>query len=251
MMMQSKKTMQPYKILKIRKQKNLYELLLANNETYLCNEDDIFEYKLYAERVLGDELVILKSKDEYYRCLNKGLDIINYKQYSIKQVKERLLKYHFSYEVIEQVIDYFIKLNILNDDDFYENYVSFKKNQGYGPIYIKNKLNSLGINKEVIFPYELQYELIEKQLLKYKNIKDTKKIFENKFITKMIKQGFNDTVIKEVLNDNEIQYQNTNLKRDYLKLVGQDRYKIKQKLLRKGYTSDEVEAIIQEVNHED
>ncbi|MDF9866612.1 regulatory protein [Bacilli bacterium PM5-3] len=244
------------KLKKIQKENNLYKVFFEDNSSFLCNENDIFEYKLYKDALINNEIIDeLRKRNSYYECLNEGIKIVNTKFYSSKQVETRLIKKKYDLDSINEVIAYLTSVNAINDDEFYKSYVRFKANQGYGPVYIKNKLYELGINREVNFSTETQYKLIKKHLLSKNNLKNNKNVFIKKFKNKMILQGFDLSIIEMVINDNEILGNDEIIKNDFIKLHTKyqnkyDEYQLKQfirkKLLSKGYLQSEIDSIMKE-----
>ena len=198
---------------------------------------------------------LLIKKNDYYECLNDGIRLVNIKFYSAKQVKDRLLKKNYQEDDIREVIEYLKKIKAIDDEEFYRSFVEFKSNQGYGPIYIKNKLYELGIDKQVILSYEKQYELIKKQLSTRKSARLNKNVFIKKMRNKLVNQGFDLDIVDDVIDDIEIESNEDILKEEYEKLFNkyQDKYEeyqlkqfIKNKLLAKGYRVSEIEIIMEE-----
>ncbi len=241
------------KINKIKKHNNLYQLVFSNDKMLLCDENIMFEYSLFLNKeISADVIEILENKQEYFRVLDRSLHIINHKFYTIKQESDKLKLEGYELDSINLVINELIKLKILDDDLYYEDYVSFKINQGYGPLYIKNKLHLLGIDREVYLNREIQYEILKNKTNKLKINKDIG-LIKKSFKMKMKNQGFDVTIIDEVLSEIVIEKDDSYLKRDYEKLLTKYKnkydekkliYVIKKKLYEKGYEIEDIEFLL-------
>lgn len=255
MIMQSKANEEKtISINKIKKYNSLYQLTFSNNKVLLCDENSMFEYSLYLNKKIDESVIeLLENKQEIYEIQDKALKIINYKAYTSKQVRDKLLSQGFEGRNIDEVIENFIRLNFLNDELYYEDYLRFKINQGYGPLYIKNKLYELGIDKDVYIEKDVQYEIIKNKMDKLKINKDIK-ILKKNFRNKMIQQGFEISIIDNVLLEMVVEKDNTYLKIDYDKLLKayQKKYEdenklyymIKNKLYKKGYDISDIDDVM-------
>lgn len=199
----------------------------------------------------------LKTKEGYYTCLQDALKIINYKAYAIKQVREKLrLKGHEKHH-IERVITYLIEQKMLDDTHFEESYTNSKVMQGYGPTYIKRKLYEKGIKQSL----ELDPEVLEERLVRYFNAmyqaNETRSYARTKFIKKMLNKGYELAMIESIFDGQDVAYNNEKLKNEYNKVAeklkkryGDNDYQlnqqIKQRLQQKGYSYQEVMAVMRE-----
>ncbi|MDL2211328.1 RecX family transcriptional regulator [Erysipelotrichaceae bacterium OttesenSCG-928-M19] len=244
------------KLVKIQKEKNLCRVIFSDDSSLLCSEDDLFEYKLYKDALISQEdYQTLKEKNTYYLCLNDAIVITNIKFYSKLQVINRLINKGHQKIVIDKVIEKLEDIKVIDDEAFYDSYVEFKIRQGYGPVYIKNKLHNLGIDRYVEMSYDVQYEIIEQLFHKSNPHKTNYQVFTKKFTNKLIAQGFDLNIINDVLNNNVFESNHDVIKNEYLKLKNKYeekydkiklKYFIKNKLLQKGYSSDEINKIMEE-----
>lgn len=241
------------KINKLKKHNNLYQIYFSNNKVLLCDENTMFEYSLYLNKEIDIEIInILENKQELFEIKDKALKIINYKSYTCDQVKSKLLNHGYKVDNIDIIINELVKSNILDDERYYEEYVDFKINQGYGPLYIKNKLYELGIDKDVYIDKDIQYEILINKINKLKINKDIN-LIKKGFRNKMIQQGFDVSIIENALSKLVVEKDNSFLRKDYEKLLrtyqkkydtDKLNYIIKNKLYEKGYNKDDIEAIM-------
>jgi regulatory protein len=249
------------KLEKIVKEKNLYKAFFVNGTQLLISESDILAYALYKDACISNETYqILKGKEAYYLCLQDALQIVNYKAYAIKQVKDKLkLKKHGTHD-IDRVIKYLVQQEILNDELFKESYINLKITQGYGPRYIQQKLSEKGIKSRV----DIEPSILEARLLKYFNAlykaEETKSYAHTKFLNKMINKGYEKEMIEALLATQDVSYTNEQLKREYQKMYDKLKKKyhdyeliaqLKMRLFHKGYSHSEIDDVMREdVNDE-
>ncbi|MGL5972481.1 MAG: RecX family transcriptional regulator [Oscillospiraceae bacterium] len=69
-----------------------------------------------------DKFIVIHKNSEYKKCLNKGYDILSYRPHSIKEIKEKLLKF-YDEETILKAIEKLLDLKLLNDEDFCKMYL--------------------------------------------------------------------------------------------------------------------------------
>lgn len=241
---------QELKIIAVKKAGFLYLITLLNKNSILCSEQDLFEYQLYNNSYIDENtLDILLKNNSYYLCLNDSIKICSYKLYTSKQVKDKLkLKDHHLND-INRCLDYLIKIKLIDDNLFYENYLEQKTNEGYGPIYISNKLKLLGIYLDVNIDDNIINNNLNKHLELFLKRNSFNKQTKQKFINKMIYKGYSLDQIKNILTDIEVVNKKDDIEKDYLKIYQKyslkyEGYKlkqlIKQKLLTKGYSLEQV-----------
>lgn len=157
----------------------------------------------------------IKPKSEnFQRCLNYVLFLLNRRDYSLKEIKEKLEKHKYATIDCEKVIDYILKNNYQSDERFAENYVKNYKHK-YGKQKLRQNLLLKGISEDLIIQsfynqIDLELEKIKENeednsltyaenclLKKFKNIaelkKDKEKWFKKdkpKIIRFMLSKGF-------------------------------------------------------------
>lgn len=173
-----------------------YELYEMLNITY-NQELDIKTYNIIEE-------------ESIYQGLKKiAENFINYKQRTEQEVKNKLYKFDKNQIAIEKVINYYKKLDLINDKRYAKDYIYyalFVKN--YSLLFTKNKLMQKGVNSTIIDEYLNEYDKdIEKENLyllfdkKYskKDLDNIKQL--NKIYRYLSSKGFNYELIKEIINE--------------------------------------------------
>jgi SOS response regulatory protein OraA/RecX len=146
---------------------------------------------------------------------------------------------------------------MLDDTLFEESYTNAKVMQGYGPSYIKRKLYEKGIKQSI----DVDTKVLEERLLSYFNAmyqtQETRSYARSKFIKKMLNKGYELAMIEGIFDEQDVAYNNEKLKNEYRELAeklkkryGDNDYQlnqqIKQRLQQKGYSYQEVMAVMRE-----
>ncbi len=87
------------------------------------------------------------------KLISRGLSLLARREYSRRELFDKLQKYSTDKDLINEVLDYFVELNYQDDQRFIECYVRDSINSGYGPIRIKYKIQQKGISSSQINEY--------------------------------------------------------------------------------------------------
>ena len=239
---------------------NVYELELSDNLKVKLYDDVIVKYNLLLKKNINDKELkeIINFNDElesYYLALK----YISKKLRSEKEVIEYLKKNNYNSVVIEKTINRLKKYNYLNREVYIKSFINDRYNFSYdGPNKIKRKLNELGFNDDEINLY------IDKDYQdKIEKIIDKKVSSNHKLSNNMLKQNISNYLInlgysKDMFIDylNKININNKEyLIKDIDKLINKYknkyndkelRYVLKNKLFIKGYSTEEIEEVLDE-----
>ncbi len=78
------------------------------------------------------------------------LNMLARRDYSEKDITQKLLGKKYPAEDIQPVIEHLIKEGLIKDSRFAESYSHARYNKGYGPLHIKMELQTRGISAEII-----------------------------------------------------------------------------------------------------
>lgn len=262
----------PKKITSITLQKKAgrFNIFLDGEYAFPVSEDILIKYRLAKGQELDEALIAqLKQDDIVSKAYNKALDYLSYQLRSIKEMKTYLAKLEVTPEASEQVIKKLCDLNLLNDLNYAQSYVKTAMNTtDKGPYVITQKLKQKGIKDEFIASaLELYtFERLVSTALKIADkfiAKETKLSFQakkNKLYQRLLTKGFSSDVIEAVfeeveLKPNEEQEQQA-LARQAEKLLYRYRnldkrernFKLKQALYRKGFSLNEIDIYLQELD---
>lgn len=239
---------------------NVYELELSDNLKVKLYDDVIVKYNLLLKKNINDKELkeIINFNDElesYYLALK----YISKKLRCEKEVIEYLKKNNYNSVVIDKTINRLKKYNYLNREVYIKSFINDRYNFSYdGPNKIKRKLNELGFNDDEIIPcIDKDYQV------KIEKIIDKKVSSNHKLSNNMLKQNISNYLInlgysKDMVIDylNKININNKEyLIKDIDKLFNKFknkynekelRYVLKNKLFIKGYSTEEIEEVLDE-----
>lgn len=163
------------------------------------------------EQINVEELKLLAEEDNYIKCKNSALRIIERTYKTEKEIHDKLVSKGYENHIIKQTVNFLKEYNLLNDGN-------------YTRMYIKDKAKSLGKNK-------IKYTLIQKGIDEYVIEEELEKI--------------NKDEVKDTVHEMALKKYNTLKKRE------NDKYKLSQKLYRflmgKGYDYDLIKDIVKSI----
>jgi regulatory protein len=236
---------------------------------------------LKMERQWLEELRDIVNEDNYLKCKNDSLKIIEKSYKSEKEVFDKLAGKGYDERTIARAIEFLISYNFLNDENFTALYIRDKiKVQGKNKI--KYSLLRKGINENIILQelnkvdgsaeQQTAFALAEKKykvLIKSEN--DKRKIC-NKLWEYLTRNGFNKDLIEDVINrvvvydesDNSEEKSESDLgdlyemaEKRYNIIVKseKDERKINKKLsdylLRRGYSWENIKNVLKQLSNVD
>lgn len=253
------------KIESIKKDKSKYKIII-DGEVLKTYEDIILEFNLlYKKEIDINEYKEILSRTEYYDVYDRVVKLLLKGRKSEKQIRDYLEKFNIKNKDKESIIEKLKHIKLIDDLAFTRAFINDKL-----------LINKWGINKiklELI-NNDIDYNIIEQEI---KNIDNdilnnnierliVKKInsnhrysnyqLKNKILNELINLGYKKECIIESLdrnlNDDSdilIKEYNRLLKRLEKKYDGEElEYRIKQKLLQKGYSKDKINSLIKEEN---
>ena len=233
--------------------KNKYKVYFDNNEIILF-EDVILKYDLLLLKDVSLELLDkIIDENKFYEAYDMSLNYIETKMRNKSEIIKYLKRKDYSDELINKVISKLVDLKILDDKLYIQAFINDKINlSNDGPYKIKKSLLELEFNENDIDNYLNNFDesIWENKLIKIVNKK--KKLMDNKsyymFITKLkndlFNLGYDKYMIDNILVN--IKYESNALEKDYNRALRKynDKNKIINYLLRKGYNYDEIMNIL-------
>lgn len=229
--------------------KNKYKVYFDNNEIILF-ENVILKYDLLLLKDVSLELLDkIIDENKFYEAYDMSLNYIETKMRNKSEIIKYLKRKDYSDELINKVISKLVDLKILDDKLYIQAFINDKINlSNDGPYKIKKSLLELEFNENEIDNYLNNFDesIWENKLIKIVNKK--KKLMDNKsyymFITKLkndlFNLGYDKYMIDNILVN--IKYESNALEKDYNRALKKynDKNKIINYLLRKGYNYDEI-----------
>ena len=246
-----------------KKQNNMYEVTFSNGEKYNLYDDVILKYELLINKSISPSTLkkIINDnnkKDVYY----KALKYISIRMRSKKEMRDYLKKNEYSPSEISFALESLQKDGYLDDKVYAKAYVNDQINLGsHGPRRIFYDLKKLGIDEKYIndalnkVKEKTWRERIEKIIEKRKKTnKDSLYIFKTKLRVFLIKEGYNDNIFNEMIDNldfntddifkKEAEKEWNKLSRKYSDV--ELKLKFKNKMYQKGFSVDQINSYVNE-----
>ena len=137
--------------------------------------------------------------------LNYALRLFNRKDYTEKEIRDRLLKKSQSEDEIDEVIGYLKEKRFIDDVRYTQNYLYFRLKRGYGKRRVVHELLRKGIAEDLIDRVlTSEDENAEEVFLKKLKLLEGKRNKRKKMFDFMYRRGFNSDKIVELLNKYEV-----------------------------------------------
>ena len=245
-----------------KKKNNKYEIVFKDQTNIDLYDDVIIKYNLLVNKKMDNKLFekivnYNASLDAYYISLK----YLNSKMRTKLEIRKYLEKKKFGNKTINETIEKLENNKAIDESLYIKAFVNDQINfSNIGPNKIINKLNTLGIDKKDSLEYintidkNVWVEKLEK--LVNKKIKTNRKyslmMLKNKIITFLYNEGYDKTIIIDVLNNIDIDIDSSIINKEYEKLYNKLskkyegsalEYQIKIKLKSKGFTNEEIDKI--------
>ncbi|MRX73901.1 recombination regulator RecX [Bacillus lacus] len=182
---------------------------------FSVDQDVLIRFGLRKGKEL-DELDIAEIQygDDVKKAFNKAIEYLGYRMRSAKEIRDYLAKKEVDESIVHEVIHRLKEYNYVNDGEFADAFVRSQwKSSGKGPEVIKQELYAKGIQQEQILTSLEQYSM--------------------------------EAQIEEALK-----HCNKNLKADKLISSVQQKQKLEQMLIRKGFSYDVISICMEELEME-
>lgn len=245
----------------------MYKILFEESDEAISLYDDIIlQYHLLLKKeVSPKELEEIETANERLSCFYVALKYISFKNRSKEEIRKYLKKKKYDTMAIQEAIDRLEKQHFINDQEYLKMYIHdqflLTKN---GPKKIEYKLKQLGFQEEEI---RKELDLIAKEewlkrledsiLKKLKTYKKEGAVkIKEKILYTFINEGYLKEDILTILNAITLPKNTDALKKEANKLYQkfQSKYQdydlwyyLKGKLLSKGFTTEEVNQVLEEI----
>lgn len=263
-----------HKITKIEVQKNnkdRFNLYIDNNFFAGIDAATYVFYNLKKGQELTDDMLqAIGDYDNYRRAINLALNYLSYKKRTEQEVRQYLNKAEVSENHIHQTIDYCIKNQYINHEDYCLSYMNTLLNTtDKGPNHFEAELKSLGVEHDLIEKYKAKFidaidaeriaKIAQKVQKKYGH-KLSQRMLEQKLMQTFYQKGYNFDIVSDYLSDVFVEQQDgvlmTQLEKSVTKLsrkyTGKALYqKVIEQMMRKGFQFDQIQSALKESGMED
>lgn len=241
-----------------------YKIKFDNGDALALQDQLIIDYNLLFKKEIDNDLMLeLARENEKYEVYNKVVKYIMKKMRTKKEIEKYIQKYDLSKQEEDIIFDKLRSINLLNHELYATSYVIDKMNLSKeGPLKIRKDLEEKGIEIEYIDKALKKFDIAERQnkmiLLLQKKVDNNKKYsnyeLKRRLINELDRLGYSRDFTEECFR--EISFSNNDvIRKEYEKIynklskkyVGNElNYKIKGKLFQKGFSSEEINSVINE-----
>ena len=233
--------------------KNKYKVIFDNTELTLY-EDVILKYDLLIKNDVDIDLIDkIVEENRSYDVYETALNYIEIKMRNKKEIYKYLLNKGFDETLVNQTIEKLKNIGLLDSKSYITAFINDKINlSNDGPYKIKKSLLDLEFSESEIDDYlykidnNIWKEKLEKIINKKKSIMKSKSyfMFINKMKNDLYNLGYDKDMIDEELS--KIEYESNAIEKDFdkaKKKYKEDKTKIINSLLRKGYSYEEINSM--------
>ncbi len=138
-------------IQEIRHERSSVCIILDTGEHYWIRKSDFSESDFYEQAEYNHEDFMLKIRVlQYPRALNHAVAMLAKRPCSKSEIRTRLLQKQYSEDVTDLVVYKLEKENLLNDQEFCDQWIRSRVSRKYGPARIRMELKMKGIEEDYI-----------------------------------------------------------------------------------------------------
>ncbi len=265
-----------------KRNKDRVNIYINDEFAFACSAELVYTHSLSKDKIIEkDSLEEIVNEDNYIKCKNTSLKMIEKSYKTEKQITDKLIERGYDEKVVERTKEFLKQYDFINDNKYAQMYIKDKVNS-QGRNKIKYTLINKGISEEIINEKlcyinkeseessalklaEKKYNLLIKSEQDIRNI--NKKLREY-----LIRKGYNLDIVQSVLNqvvkqdinniyENEVE-DKVNEDIDKLYELAEKRYRILIKsesdvrklykklgdyLLRRGYSWNDIKAALNNI----
>lgn len=207
------------KIQQQKKNKNRYNIFLNDEYAFAIDEDVLVKYHIHKGMELTKEAIEeITSEEDFHRTYMMAINYLSYRMRTKKEIRTYLYEKDVSPQMTYDIISKLEEEQLLDDVVFAEAFVRDRMNQtSKGPRMIIKELQEKGVNRDIASAAALQYNA-EAQFTKAFNWaqREAKKKSshsankqKDQIRYKLMQKGFNGDVVSSVMNEIEIEVDET------------------------------------------
>ncbi|MBA5850324.1 recombination regulator RecX [Clostridium sp. cel8] len=261
-----------------KKRVNVY----VNDEfSFSCSTEIVYKYNIYKGKNIDEDLLKnIIEEDDYIKCKNLALRIIERNFKTEKQIYDRLVKEEYNIKTIERTLNFLKQYKFIDDYKFAKMWIKEKINH-FGKNKIRYELVKKGISEDII---ETEMESIDESVYKngilklcikkYKTMHKDRESMSSayrKLGNYLLGRGYNIELIREtlkkVINKEDFVKKEIYSKKDENNIysIAKKRYniiarsendvnklkrKLSQYLMRRGYLWEDIKPILKTILNE-
>ncbi|MFC1569219.1 regulatory protein RecX [bacterium] len=198
-----------------KKYPNRRNVYLDDAFAFGLDEEVVLKHHLHPGDEISEEMIQnILMEEEITRAKKKALSLLSYRARSIEEIRERLSQKGYDENIIDTIIEDFLRVGLLNDDSFASAYVQTRMIQKpMSKRMLIQELKQKGVEALLAVravqegygeksEFEVARALIESKLIRYRHdnlMKIRKKISD--FLTR---RGFDWEIVSEVIKWKEM-----------------------------------------------
>jgi len=194
-----------------KKSKNRFSIFADNKFKIGVSAETLLQFELQVNTIISPVLFQqIQANEDYISLKESALRFLSRRPHSIKELKDKLFNKSKNIQSIDKIIKEFHENNYLNDESFAEAFIADEIRLKYsGPLLIKNKLLSKGVNGEIIDSklndaYDEPIQLKNCKLLAEKKLNIINKNLsasdrKSKLVNYLKQKGYHWDIIKQVI----------------------------------------------------
>ncbi len=150
------------------------------------------------------------SSVDQQRARNSAYKLLEFRNRSEKELRDKLKEKKFSCQIIDETITYLKKYDLIDDNLFTKQWIHFRLNKPFGIHRIRFELKMKGIKESIIKKHldeamqeyqelEVVQELAQKRAKKYKGIEEQK--IRQRVYGYLSRRGFSSNSISKALKE--------------------------------------------------
>lgn len=208
------------KITKIERQKNNVDrvsIYLDYEFAFGLDESIFLEFALHKDMELEEDYIenILK-KEEYKKAENYAIYLISQREYTEKNLTDKILSKGYNSSQCETIIEKFKKYGYINDESYAGRFIRTKqKTSNQGKYKIKASLLQKGVSKDILnqcmeeFDQDMELEkaekLVSKKIHSLRNKDIDKYKLKQKLTTYLASKGYEYDIIRKAINNQKVE----------------------------------------------
>jgi regulatory protein len=197
-------------ITNVKKQKyndSRYNIYIDSKFCFSASDEDVIKYSLSEDKEIeSEELENLIKKCEETKAYNYALNLLNFKDYTSKDIRTKLKLKEYSDQTIQSIVSKLEINEFVNDEKYVEKYIDYSLNiKKAGKNKIIYDLQRKGIKSSDIesiqIDDEIQYSNAYNLALKKIKSINNKTNVEDKVFRYLISKGYDFDMIKKVLRN--------------------------------------------------
>lgn len=194
-----------------KKNKNRVNVHIDDEFSFACSAEIIYNRNMKVGLMVDPgDLTEYVNEDNFLRCKNQALSVIEKSTKTKHQINLKLLQKGYDEKTIKNVMEFLEKYELVNESKYIDMYIR-EKGQRQGRNKIKYDLLSKGLDKEMIneklnnldnsSEKDVAYKLALKKYILLSKRESDKRIITKKISEYLMRSGYDYDIIRDVIRN--------------------------------------------------